>query len=76
MFTAKDIKELMESKPFKPFKIRMSDGSSYPIPNHDAAMITRNFVEVGINPDADGILEKVTRCSILHITQIEELQPV
>ncbi|MGH7950941.1 MAG: hypothetical protein ACREFE_03335 [Limisphaerales bacterium] len=75
MFTAKHIRDLMRTNPFRPFKIKMSDGSSYEVPNHDAALITRNFVEVGIDLDTNEIPGRVARCSILHIANIEDLQP-
>lgn len=74
MFTAKDIKILMDTKPFAPFRIRMSDGATYEVPNHDAAFVSRNFVEIGTELDNDHIPGKVVRCSILHISQIEDLQ--
>ena len=75
MFTAKEIKELIEAKPFKPFKIYLSDGTSYEISNHDMAMVSKNAVYVGIHPDPDSIAERFVRCALLHITKIEELQP-
>jgi len=73
MITAKQLRELLEGKPFKPFRICMSDGTHYNILNHDMAFITRNTVEVGINLDADGFAEYIARCSILHITKVEDL---
>lgn len=75
MFTAQEIKKLMDKQPFSPFRIHMSDGSSYEVPHHDAAMVFRNFIEVGLNPDSAGILESAVRCAIIHITRIEDLQP-
>lgn len=75
MFTAKDIKEHLDAKPFKPFRIFMSDGSSYPIPNHDAAWVTKNVVQVGLNLDKEGIAESSAKCAIIHVTRIEDLQP-
>ncbi len=71
--TAKQIRELLEAKPFKPFRICMSDGTSYEITHHDMAWVTKNTVEVGINLDADRLAEYVARCSILHITRLEDL---
>ncbi len=62
----------MEAKPFKPFRICMSDGSHHDITNHDAAFVTKSTVEVGLNLDPDGFAEYVTRCSILHITRLED----
>jgi hypothetical protein len=74
MFNAKEIKDLMDAKPFRPFRIHLSDGSSYEINNHDAAFVTRGSVEVGLDPDADGIAGRIVRCAIIHISRVEELQ--
>ena len=51
----------------------MSDGTHYDITNHDMAFVTKNTVEVGINLDAEGFAEYVARCSILHITKLEDI---
>jgi hypothetical protein len=75
MVSAKEIKALMDAEPFRPFKIHLSDGSSYESPNHDAALVSRNYVEVGLNRDPDGISERIARCAIIHINRIEDLQP-
>jgi hypothetical protein len=73
MITAKQIRELMQAKPFKPFRIYMSDGTHHDINNHDMAFVGRNTVEIGLNLDPDGFAEYFTRCSILHITKLEDL---
>ena len=84
MITAEQIRVLMRSNPFKPFRICLSDGSGYDVmyqtaggsrTNHDMAMVGRNTVEVGVNPDAQGFAAHFARCSILHITKLEDLQP-
>ena len=74
MITAKQIRELLEARPFRPFRICMSDGTYRDITNHDMAWVTKSTVEVGLNLDADGFAEYVARCSILHITKLEDLQ--
>ena len=73
MITAKQIRELLEAKPFKPFRICMSDGTRHDIIHHDMAWVLKGTVEVGINLDADGFAEYATRCSILHITRLEDI---
>jgi len=73
MITAKQIRELMQAKPFKPFRIYISDGTHHDITNHDMAFVGRNTVEIGLNLDPDGFAEYFTRCSILHITKLEDL---
>ena len=73
MITAKQMRELLDTKPFKPFRIRMSDGTHRDITHHDMAWVTKNTVEVGLNLDVDGFAEYVVRCAILHITSVEDL---
>jgi hypothetical protein len=73
MITAKQVRELLQAKPFRPFRICMSDGTHYDITNHDMAFVGRNTVEVGLNLDPDGFAEYFARCSILHITKLEDL---
>lgn len=74
MFNALELQKLMKANPFQPFKIKMTDGSSYEVPNHDAAFVTRNYFEIGTDMDRNNIPGTVVRCAILHITQIENLQ--
>ncbi len=74
MFNAVELQKFMKAKPFHPFKVRLSDGSVYEVPNHDAAFVTRNWLEIGTDLDKDNIPGSVVRCAILHISQIEELQ--
>ena len=73
MFTAKQLKERMEQQPFRPFRIRMSNGESYDIPNHDSAWVLRDSVEIGLDPDAEGMVALTRRCAILHIASIEDI---
>ena len=73
MITAKQIRELLEAKPFKPFRICLSDGAHYDITNHDMAFVMKNTVEVGLNLDPDGFAEYAASCPILHITKLEDL---
>ena len=73
MITAKQIRELMQARPLQPFRIGLSDGTHYDITNHDAALVGKNTVEVGLDFDTDGFAEYFTRCSILHITRLEDL---
>jgi hypothetical protein len=74
MFNALELQKMMRATPFQPFRIRMTDGSAYEVPNHDAAFVTRNYLEVGTDLDQNSIPGKVVRCAILHITQVEDLQ--
>ena len=73
MFTAKQLKERLEQKPFRPFRIRMSNGEAYDVRNHDAAWILSNAIEIGLDQDAEGFVLNTTRCAILHIASVEDI---
>jgi hypothetical protein len=64
----------MQTQPFKPFRIVLSDCRRFDVPNHDAAFVKRNSVEVGLDLDDKGFARRSVECSILHITSIEELR--
>ena len=73
MFTAGQIKKRLDERPFRPFRIRMSNGETYDVPHHDAAWILQNAVEIGLDPNAEGIALNTRRCAILHIARIEDI---
>ena len=51
----------------------LPDGVHYDVTNHDMAFVGKNTVEIGLNLDPDGFAECFARCSILHITRLEDL---
>jgi len=73
MFTARQIKERIDQVPFRPFRIRMSNGEAYDIPNHDAAWVLRDSIEIGLDPDAEGMVALTRRCALLHIASLEDI---
>jgi len=73
VITAKQIRALIQACPFQPFRLCLADGSHYDITNHDMAFVGKNTLEVGLNCDSDGFAEYFARCSILHITKLEDL---
>jgi hypothetical protein len=74
MFNAKQLKDFIDAKPFRPFKVLMSDGRSYEVPNHDAAFVTQNKIEIGLDLNKNGIARRSVYCALLHIASVEELQ--
>lgn len=66
------LQKLLRQQPFKPFRIYMSDGSSYDIKHPEVAFLTRQGLEVGLD-EKDGIPDHSVRCDILHITRAEDL---
>jgi hypothetical protein len=52
----------------------MSDGKTFEITNHDMAFVKKNEIEIGLDIDPHGIAEYSTRCALVHITRIEDLE--
>jgi hypothetical protein len=73
MITAMQLRERMNETPFRPFRITLSDGRSFTVPNHDVALIKRNSIEIGIDLDSRSFAQKYVDCAILHITSIEDI---
>lgn len=73
MFTAHQFKERLGEQPFRPFRIHMSDGSTYDVTNHDSALLKRHGLEIGLDPDEDSVSSKFVMCAMIHITRIEDL---
>ena len=73
MITAKQVRDLITVNPFKPFRVHLSDGSHYDVPNRDAAIVEKNTIDIGINLDPDGIADGLVRCSILHIVKLADI---
>ncbi len=69
----KQIRELLQARPFKPFRICLSGGTHHDITNPDMAFVGRNTVGIGRNLDPEGLAESFARCSLRHITRLEDL---
>ena len=74
--TAEALKLLLKRSPFVPFKINMSDGSSYEITHPDMVLITRNFANVAIwnkGQSGEDIPDSEAFLSYLHIAAVDDL---
>jgi hypothetical protein len=53
------LQQLMTAMPFRPFRIHLSEGSHYDIHHPDAASVEQIMVDIGVNPDSDGIADQL-----------------
>jgi hypothetical protein len=63
----------MNESPFRPFRVTLSDGRSFDVPNHDVALVKRNSIMIGIELDSRSFAQKYVECAILHITSVEDV---
>ncbi len=73
--TSEEFKDLLDTRPFVPFRVHMTDGKSFDILHPDFVWVFRNRFDLAFLADATkGIVDHVERCFFLHVVRIEELQ--
>lgn len=73
MITSARIKELLQRRPFRPFRLFLSDGSSHAVPHPEFAWAFGGRVFVGVAGRAGGADQgEVKELALLHVTRIEE----
>ncbi len=51
----------------------MTDGHTYDLYHPDQAIVLRSRVDIGVEPDPNGIFDRAEFCSLLHIVRVEPL---
>jgi hypothetical protein len=74
MITARQIREHLSARPFRPLRLFLSDGSSHDVPHPEFAWVFGSSVFVGVSGRSTKHPEDfVKEIAILHITRIEKL---
>jgi hypothetical protein len=70
-----DIRRFVTNRPFRPFRLTLTDGRTYEIGHPELAMVGRSTVIVGLPaPDeSEPIYDGWVEVSLLHIMQIEPI---
>jgi hypothetical protein len=63
-------------KPFVPFRLHISDGSSFDVLHPDLALVTRRSVILAMSGDPTQIPERAITIAMVHVTGLEDLPPV
>ena len=74
MITARQVREYLQAKPFKAFRLFLSDGSRHEVPHPEFAWVFGSTVFIGVAGKSTKTPEDfVKQVAILHITRIERL---
>ena len=73
--------QALHVKPFRPFRIYVSDGSAFDVRHPEMLMVTRHAAIIGLQangsadvpPDSYPVIERHTIVDLLHITRIEQI---
>lgn len=70
-----EIASLLTQRPFEPFGLYMSDGSSYSIRHPDQVILTPRSIHIGLPGDNGNarIAQDVVICALVHVTRLGPL---
>ena len=68
------IKQHLDYRAFRPFRIHLSNGSSYEIGHPELVFVTTRTVFIGLEPDDEQVPQNFIRCDPLHITHLEPIE--
>jgi len=70
------IKKLLQTRPFRPFRLVMSSGESYEIRHPEMVVPQKSHLFVALPDKQSGAeSDEFAFCSYLHIAQMQTLQP-
>lgn len=71
----KDILDLIQQRPFEPFRLYLSDDAVFEVRHPELAMVGRSTVTIGIpSKDSDEpVYDHLVRCAHVHITRTEPI---
>jgi hypothetical protein len=73
-----DFRQLLRRQPFCPFRVFVSDGTTYDITHPENASVVHMSLRIGLRPG--GIMDpprvRFAFVSILHITRVEVFYPL
>ena len=66
------VKEHLQSRPFRPFHLHVSDGASYDVRDPDSVFVMGGRIILGTEPDEAGIPQKAIYIDPIHVTRITQ----
>jgi hypothetical protein len=73
-----EVIRLLRDQPFKPFRLRISNGGTYDVRHPDMAIVTPTAVYVGIPPKDPNVpfAKDIVTVSLDHVVEMEYLSPL
>ena len=69
-----DIRAKLDTRPFQPFRIHLSDGAAFEVRHPELAIVSKRELVVGVPPSKDALVaDRLVNLSLIHITRIEPI---
>jgi hypothetical protein len=70
-----EVREELRRQPFEPFRLYLSDGTTYEIRHPDLVMVGIQRLLVGVPAEGrEGIFQRYDVVSLLHVVRLEPIQ--
>lgn len=67
-----ELRQLLQTQPFHPFRVRMNDGRHYDIRHPEFMGISRSTVTIAVPPEPGGA-DHMVICQVRNIASLEHL---
>ncbi len=71
-----DLLEFLRRRPFRPFRLHVTDGSTYEVRHPELCMPGARSVVVGLQAPgiADPVYERAVHIDLVHVTRLEPIE--
>jgi len=71
----RDIQNKLRARPFRPFRIYLSDGAAYDVMHPELLLLGRRSLVLGISRQPDeGMYERTIDIDLLHVVRMEAIE--
>ena len=72
---AKDLLEILRTRPIRPFKVHLSDGRSFDVRHPEQVLVSRSKMILGIGEDQEyHVPDTFEHISLMHISGVTETE--
>jgi hypothetical protein len=71
--TPRDIVRELRRIPFVPFRLTLTEGSTYDIKHPELCLVTRRSVYIGVDPATDNIAEDSVLIDVDHVVKLDPI---
>jgi hypothetical protein len=71
--TFQTFKELLAQRPFRPFRLVMSNGQAYEVRHPEMAFLTKTDLLIGVDETDDGVPAEFRICSLVNVASVMEI---
>jgi hypothetical protein len=75
MLRPEDIQQQLRKRPFEPFRIHLTDGTTHEVRHPDMVIVGERFIAVGVprSPQMGSVADRIETAALMHIVRLEPI---